>query len=284
MDPKLQQISDAQKQSWNEFSPGWRKWDDILMEANRPAGEAIIISLRLNPDDIVLDVASGTGEPGLSIAALVPTGKVVITDIANKMLDIALDHAAKRGLTNIETVACDVSAMPFEDDTFNAISCRFGFMFFPDMSLALMEMFRILKPGGRLSIAVWNGPEQNQWVSACSRVIKRHIDIQETPPGAPGMFRCAQPGLMAGLFQKAGFENVVESEVVSRVNAGTAEAFWTMTREVAAPFASALKTATDAQVEIIKSELFDWIFDNYTEGHVNIPSSAQVISGSKPVI
>lgn len=284
MDPKLQQVSDAQKQSWNDFSPGWRKWDDILMEANRPAGEAIISHLHLNPHDIVLDVASGTGEPGLSIAALVPDGKVVITDIADKMLDIARDHAAKKGIINIETVACDVSAMPFEDNTFDGISCRFGFMFFPDMSLALKEMFRVLKPGGRLSIAVWNGPEQNQWVSACSRVIKRHIDIPETPPGAPGMFRCAQPGLMAGLFQKAGFENVAEAEVASRVNAGTAEAFWTMTGEVAAPFASALKTATDAQIEIIKTEIFDWIFENYNEGKVSIPSSAQVISGSKPLI
>ena len=68
-------------------------------------------------------------------------------------------------------------------------------MFFPDMQLAANEMFRVLKPGGRIATAVWSGPEENNWITTIMSVIGRHIQLPAPAPGAPGMFRCATPGL-----------------------------------------------------------------------------------------
>src|SRR6187551_1741586 len=136
MEQELEQIREQQKASWNKFSPGWKKWDDLMMDFLQPMGNEIIKSLHLKSDDTVLDIAAGTGEPGLTIATLVKNGKVVITDLAEDMLEIARENAAHRGITNIETIACDVCELPFPDNSFDAISCRFGFMFFPDMHLA----------------------------------------------------------------------------------------------------------------------------------------------------
>ncbi len=145
MEQQLQQIRDQQRASWNKFSPGWRKWDHLMMEFLAPMGVEIIRLINPEKDDLVLDVASGTGEPGLTIASMLEGGKVVITDLSENMLETAAEHAARRGIKNVETLVCDVSDLPFDDNTFDAISCRFGFMFFPDMELAAREMHRVLE-------------------------------------------------------------------------------------------------------------------------------------------
>src|ERR1700712_1762827 len=115
MEQQLEQIADQQKQTWNKFSAGWRKWDEMTMQFLKPIGDEIIRTLQLKDTDLVLDIAAGTGEPGLSIAHIVTKGKVVITDIAEGMLDVTRDNIKKKNITNVEAVACDVSNLPFED-------------------------------------------------------------------------------------------------------------------------------------------------------------------------
>lgn len=143
MEQRLQEIRDQQKATWNKFSPGWEKWDELFMEHLKPMGDAIVQQLKLKETDTVLDVAAGTGEPGLSIALQLRGGQVIITDLAEDMLIIARANAAKKGITNVEFRACDVCELPFSDNTFDAISCRLGFMFFPDMLMAAKEMVRV---------------------------------------------------------------------------------------------------------------------------------------------
>src|SRR4051812_2026525 len=108
MEQALQQIRDQQKQTWNKFSAGWKKWDKFTMDFLSPMGIGIIESLKLNETDLVLDIAAGTGEPGLTIAGIVKKGKVSITDLSEDMLQIAEENAIARGITNYETIACDV--------------------------------------------------------------------------------------------------------------------------------------------------------------------------------
>jgi len=175
MEQQLEEIRQQQKASWNKFSSGWKKWDDLTMNFLKPVGDEIIRMLAPKKNDIVLDIAAGTGEPGLTIAAIVTDGKVVITDLAEDMLEIARANAVTRGLHNIETRACDVCELPFDDNTFDAISCRFGFMFFPDMTLAAKEMARVLKPGERIAASVWNVSEKNFWVTAIMCTLAKTI-------------------------------------------------------------------------------------------------------------
>src|SRR4029078_10153824 len=139
MDNQLTQIRDQQKESWNKFSAGWKKWDEMTMDFLKPVGDEIIEKLNLKGNEIVLDIAAGTGEPGLTFATILKDGKVISTDLSEQMLEIAKENAMKRGLRNFETQACDVSKLPFQDNSFDAISCRFGFMFFPDMLMAAKE-------------------------------------------------------------------------------------------------------------------------------------------------
>jgi ubiquinone/menaquinone biosynthesis C-methylase UbiE len=280
MNPKLEEIREQQKESWNKFSPGWKKWDDLVMDFLKPMGDEIIAGINPSGKDNVLDIAAGTGEPGLTIASMLQGGNVTITDLSEDMLLIAKENAERRGITNIETLACDVCELPFADKHFDAISCRFGFMFFPDMQLAANEMFRVLKPGGRIATSYWNIPEKNFWVTSVMGTINKNMELPQPPSGAPGMFRCCKPGLMKEIFENAGFKNIAEKEVASKLNSGTVETFWNMMTEVGAPIVAALSKADDNLKEKIKKEVFELVKSKYP-GHVAIDASAIVISGKK---
>ncbi len=281
MEQQLLEIREQQKASWNKFSPGWKKWDDQFMEFLKPMGDEIISSLNPTETSVVLDIAAGTGEPGLTIATNVKKGKVFITDLAEEMLAVALENASKRGISNIETHTCDVCELPFPDNTFDAVSCRLGFMFFPDMLLAAKEMLRVLKPGGKIATSVWNVPEKNFWVTAIGGTINRNMQLPTPPAEAPGMFRCSKSGHIEGLFQQVGFKDTSEKEVTGKLKCGTTEIYWTMMTDIAAPFVAALSKADDAMREKIKGEVYEIVNQKYPEGKVIIDASALVISGTK---
>jgi ubiquinone/menaquinone biosynthesis C-methylase UbiE len=281
MEPQLQEIREQQKAAWNKFSPGWKKWDSEILDFMKPFANEIIRLINPKNAEVILDVAAGTGEPGLSIASMLSDGKVIITDLADDMLDIARENAAKKKITNIEFHACDVSELPFFGNTFNAISCRMGFMFFPDMLLAAKEMYRVLKPGGKIAIAVWSVPEKNFWVTAVGGTINRNMQLAPPAPEAPGMFRCARPGLMIDIFSQAGFKNISEKEIVGKLNCGTAEVYWNMMTEIAAPFVAALSNADDSMKEKIKQEVYELINEKYPEENVIIDGPALIIYGEK---
>jgi len=281
MEAQLVQIREQQKEVWNRFSPGWKKWDELTMDFLKPMGDEIIQLIKPKDSDVVLDVASGTGEPGLSIATMLRGGKVVATDLAEGMLEVALENAVRRGIKNFETLICDVCELPFPDNSFDAISCRFGFMFFPDMLLAAKEMVRVLKPGGRIAVTVWNVAEKNLWAASVLNIVNKNMQMAPPPHGAPGLFRCAKSGLIPDLFKQAGLKNISETEVRGKLNTGNRKIYWNFMTEVVAPVVAALSNA-DCEMKVkIRSEVFNQIKQYYPDGALAIDSNAFVIYGEK---
>lgn len=281
METQLEQIRNLQKKTWNQSSPGWKKWDKLTMDFLKPVGEEIIRKLTPHGDDYVLDIATGTGEPGLTIATMLNNGKVIMTDLAEGMLEVARENAAQRGIKNIETVVCDVSELPFQDNTFDVISCRMGFMFFPDMLMAATEMIRVLKPGGRIAASVWNGSDKNLWFTTAMSSVNRNMTLPPPLPGAPGMFRCAEENLMVDLFSKVGFKNISQKNIEDKLNCGTADVYWSFASEVVGPVVNSLSMADDTLKQKIKDEIYTTINDTYPNGKVAIDFSANVIYGEK---
>lgn len=284
MDSHLKQVSRQQKDSWNAFSSGWRKWDDLTMDFLRPVGDEMISLIAPAGNKEILDVAAGTGEPGLTMASMLSDkGRVIITDLAEDMLEIAQKNAAQRGIENIETRVCDVSQLPFEDDTFDAVSCRFGFMFFPDMEVAAKEMVRVLKPGGNIAASVWGFPEKNPWVAVIMGTIKEYMEIPAPSSDQPGMFRCAEEGFMSDLFSRVGLQDITEKEVNGKLNCDSTETYWHMMTEVAAPIDAALSRADKATKEKIKNGVHEKVRRHYIDaaGKVSLDTSAFVVYGEK---
>jgi ubiquinone/menaquinone biosynthesis C-methylase UbiE len=281
MEASFEQIREQQKTTWDKFSPGWKKWDEFTMDFLLRTGNAIISSLELKPGYHVLDVATGTGEPGLSIAKIVSGGKVVGTDLSEGMLAIAREHAQSKEITNYETIACDISELPFADNSFDAISCRFGFMFFPDMQMAANEMARVLKPGGKISTSIWSGPQLNPWLTAMNGPMHEVLQLPPQPQGAPGIFRCAAPGFIEDLFAKAGLKNITSEEIKDDRDFGSPDFYWNYMGEVVAPVVAALSQASPEQKETIREKVFGLIAQSNAEGEAKLSYASRVVSGEK---
>jgi ubiquinone/menaquinone biosynthesis C-methylase UbiE len=282
MELQQEQIREQQKQSWNRFSPGWEKWDKQTMEFLRPMGDVIISQLKIKPNDHVLDIAAGTGEPGLTIAALAKNGTVTGTDLSEGMLAIAGAKAEAKGIKNYCTKVADVCELPFKDNTFSVVSCRMGFMFFPGMQLASNEMYRVLKPGGRIATSVWSAPDKNFWVTSIMSVIKKHIELSPPLPGAPGMFRCAKSGLIADIFAQSGFKNITEQHIEGKADYIDADYYWQNMMDLAAPVISIMDKADDYTKAAIKNDVYELINANSTNGKALLDFGAIVIYGEKP--
>jgi len=282
MGSQQDQIREQQKQVWDKVSAAWKKWDPFIMEFLRPMGDAIIAQLGIKEHDIVLDIAAGTGEPGLTIAALAKKGSVVGSDLSEEMLVLAAANAAARGLKNYSTKAANVGELPFDNDTFTAISCRMGFMFFPDMQMAANEIYRVLKPKGRIAIAVWGAPEKNFWYTAMTGTVSNYIELPAAMPGAPGMFRCAKAGLMTDIFEQAGFKHVGEEELTGKTDFVNADTYWSNRVELSESIIAALNGVDDATIAAIKNDVYDIINANSTNGRALLDYGVNIIYGEKP--
>lgn len=279
--PSLDQIRDQQRETWDRFSAGWKKWDATVTGWIAPFGEAMIRHAGLREDSEVLDIAAGTGEPGLTAAARVPRGRVTVTDLAEHMLEAAAAKAAQRGLRNVETRVCDAGALPFADASADAVLCRFGFMFFPDVAVAAREFARVARPGARVCTAVWGEAEKNPWATSIMGTIARHVDMPAPPPGSPGLFRCAPPGYMRAVFAEAGLRDITEEEVACDMVIDTPERYWEFMTDIAAPVVAGLAKADERAREQIRADVLGLASQFLREGVVRMPSVGTVVVGTR---
>lgn len=277
----MARIRDQQRETWDTFSTGWKRWDVLVSRWLAPVGEELIHSAQLHDTSHLLDVAAGTGEPGLAAAHRVPQGKVTVTDLSDRMLEVAAENAARRGLTNVETMQCDAGALPFSEGSFDAVTCRFGFMFFPDIHAGLTEMARVAKPGARICSAVWSSTDKNLWATAIIGAIAANVEMPAAPPDAPGLFRCAAPGFMASAYREAGLRHVVEKEVAGDVSFTTPQQYWDFMTEVAAPVVAGLSRADAPTRAKIEHVVFDLAQRTSPDGTAHFPWSALTICGVK---
>ena len=277
-----EEIREAQRATWAGLSAGWDKWDPVISDQLRPVGEALIECLDLVADQQHLDIASGTGEPGLSIARLSPQGRVVLTDLAPEMLDIASRRASAQGLTNIETTVCSADDLPFDDAAFDSVSVRFGYMFFPDMAKATSEFARVLKPGGRLCSSVWVKPEENPWTTIAMQAIASETVTTPPDPNQPNMFRCADPGYVTSLYEAAGLHDIAEWDVPVELVTRSPEQYWEMISEHVSLAVAALQRVDEPARERIRAHAIAEVSAFKQDGMVRIPGLARCIIAASP--
>ncbi len=279
--PTTDEIRDNQRATWARFSAGWEKWDPVIVDQLGPVGAAIIDSLAVTVDQQHLDIAAGTGEPGLSIARRSPNGRVVLTDLAAEMLEVAKRRAAAQGITNVETKVCSADDLPFDDATFDSISVRFGYMFFPDLDQATAELARVLKPGRRVCAAVWVNPEQNAWSSIPMQAIAAEVEMPAPDPNGPGLFRCNAPGMVSALFESAGLRDVAEWDVAIEQVTPSPAKYWEMVSEVVAPAVAVLDQVDEATRARIAAAVIAKVGEYEKNGEVRIPGVARCIVGTR---
>jgi len=220
-----------------ETAASWRKWHDKSVRLWEDLTEALFVVAKLAPGQRVLDLASGTGDPALTIAQKVaPGGHVVITDISPQMTDIARENAAKSGIKNVSFDVVDAHTLPYPDASFDRITCRLGVMFFWDCGKALGELRRVLKPGGVAAFIAWGPVEQNEYARTSLGPFKKRSPMPTMAPGTPHPYRFQTPGSLSAELKAAGFQQVLEETRMIRLRwPGPPAELWQRQYEISAP-------------------------------------------------
>ncbi len=226
----------GQRRDWTEAAEGWRKWWRRVEAMAGPVGDRLIQLAAVRPGHRVLDVATGIGEPAVTAARLVgPAGRVVGTDISPGMLEVARERAAELGLGNVEFHEMDAEALDLPESTFDAVLCRFGLMFLPDVDRTLGGIRRLLVPGGRFAASVWGPPERVPMNSVTFGAVARVLELPPPARGTPGLFSLADAAVLACKLRAAGFVEVETETLLVQAEFDSLGEFMLFLQEVAAP-------------------------------------------------
>jgi len=215
------------------------KWKVKSGMMGRDATDALVDYAEAKRGMQILDLASGTGEPAITLATrIAPSGHVTATDLSPEMLEVVVERATERGLKNISIHHTDANKLPFADNSFDLVTSRFGVMFFREE--AVRETRRVLKPGARGCFMAWGPFEQPFWSSMMGTIHK--FAGGEVVPAAQDPNRYGKPGSLTEFLKKGGFEKVhEETKTVPWTWPGTAEEVWELTQEVSMPFIPMIK-------------------------------------------
>lgn len=253
------------------------KWKAKSAAMGKDATDAIVDYARPQAGMKVLDLASGTGEPAITLAARVaPDGQVTALDLSKDLLETAAARAQQRGLINFSTRQADANQLPFPDASFDLVTSRFGVMFF-DIR-ALQEARRVLKPGTRACFLAWGPADQPFWSSMWG-VVHKHAGGEMTAPGQ-NPFRYADPKSLSAVLQEAGFKEV---EAVSRTVRwhwpGTAEEVWELTQAVSTPFIPMLQRISQEKLDRVNREILQAIRQYADADGINFGAAVVFASG-----
>jgi ubiquinone/menaquinone biosynthesis C-methylase UbiE len=232
---------------WQDAAEAWHRWGTVIGSWLHAATETMIEQADIREGRSVLDVAAGAGEQSLRIAERVgPQGRVLCTDIAPALLELAAGDARARGLTNVETRELDgeqLDSLP--EGTFDAAVSRVGLIYFPDQQRALRGMLHCLRPGGRLSAVVYSTPEANAFFSIPVRLIRERAQLPPPLPGQPGPFSLGAPGVLVQALEEAGFVDVEVRTVPSPVRLPSAAECVQFERESFGALHQMMRTLTE---------------------------------------
>ncbi|MBZ5599112.1 MAG: class I SAM-dependent methyltransferase [Acidobacteriia bacterium] len=232
------------------------KWKAKSAAMGRAVTDALVAYAHPRPGMAVLDLASGTGEPAISLASKVGAeGHVTALDLSADLLKIAEERARQRGFTNVSTSQADAHHPQFPDASFDLVTCRFGVMFFSDPGRALCETHRVLKPGGRACFLAWGPFEQPYWSSTMG-VVHKHVGGPIMAPGGPNMFRFAEPGSLSAALRQAGFRTVEEeTRTLPWTWPGSVEEVWEYAQAVSTPFRPMLERVPAEQWDQVNADV-----------------------------
>lgn len=269
------------QKNWDKLSKDRRNWEPFVNSFLHPISNSLINKLSLNASSTVLDVATGMGEPGLSVASTLTEGKVIGVDISEKMLSISRENANRRGIMNFETVCCNASMMPFDDNSFEAILCRNGIMFFNDIAAGLQEMYRILKVDGKIAVSTWGMLEKNLWANIVLDTITQITHHKSYNPHIPGMFYCMQPGFMTDWFENINLQEVKEEELTGIVEFGSVDQHWEFVTTVSAAVVNALKDLEPELKNEIREEVKRKTITHLVGGKLYFQWNSRITVGTK---
>lgn len=213
----------APLEAWDAIAAGYA---EHVAPGEQSLSAAALHLVGLVPGEKFLDVAAGPGGLGLAAARLGAT--VLSTDWAPQMVAQFESLARSEGLTDASARVMDAHALDLEDDRFDVTGSQFGVMLVPDQALALREMVRVAKPGGRVLLIAYGSPEEFEalqfFISALQVVAP---GFEGLPDPLPLEFQVSDPAVLRGRLVAAGLRDVeVDTKQQERLELSSGQQVW----------------------------------------------------------
>lgn len=270
------------REGWERAAAGWGKAADRVYDWAVGVSATMVDALAPQPGDRVLELAAGPGDTGFMAAELIaPGGTLICSDGAEAMLEVARARAAAQHISNVEFRQLELEWIDMETASVDGALCRWGIMLTADPEAAAREIRRVLRPGGRAALAVWDTRERNPWatIPRCAMVELGHA--QAPDPSIPNQFSLAGDGVLAELLQGAGFLEVKVAPVAMERGFASVDEYLAETLEMSPSmrggFAELSATDRDALREQVAVQARPYTDD---DGSLVLPGSSLVASAS----
>jgi SAM-dependent methyltransferase len=267
------------RKRWGAQAEGWEARREELRTATMPVSAWMIDAIDPQPGDTLLELAAGTGDTGLLAAELIePGGTLICSDFSPEMLQTAQRRAEELGVRNVRFKQIDAeTSIDLEAASLDGVLCRWGYMLMADPGNALRETRRVLKPGRRVALAAWAGPEDNPWSALPTREMIARGAAEQPDPGVPGQFTWGAEGLIAEQIDAAGFtEHHVES-LEFAIPYRSAADWWSAQSALSSAFRAAVERASDDDIAAV-GDAVDRHAERFTQpdGTLRVPARTWV--------
>lgn len=272
------------RQAWGSVARGWQRWWQTFEAAAQVVSDALTDAANVQPGDTVLDVATGIGEPAVTAARRVgPAGRVVGIDQAEPMLAVATRRMASLGLTNLEFREMDAEAIDLEGP-FDAVLCRWGLMFLPDLDRALARVVTLMRPGARFAAAVWGTPEDVPMLDLPMRVAREVLRAPPPPPDAPSPFSLHDLDALADRLHRVGLRVVARRDLPVSFEFDSPQAFVAFVADVSAGVNAAFAQAESEKACFWKQ--LEGAVDCYrtADGRIRFTNVARLIAAERSAV
>jgi ubiquinone/menaquinone biosynthesis C-methylase UbiE len=265
---------------WAEVAGGWAEHAERVDERSAQLTRKMLEVTAPRRGERVLELACGPGGAGLAAAELVaPGGEVVLSDIAAEMTLIASQRAAARGLRNVTARVLDLEQIEEPDESYDVVLCREGLMLVPDPERAAREIRRVLRPGGRVALAVWGPRQRNPWLSVMFDAISAQLGCPVPPASIPGPFSLEDAEALGALLGDAELSEVSVNELSVPLRAGSFEEWWTARCALAGPLTKILASLPADAHDAIRARAKEQTRPYETADGLEFPGIALLASG-----
>jgi ubiquinone/menaquinone biosynthesis C-methylase UbiE len=229
------QLKAQTREQWDLAADGWDAQRDMLRAWLGEATIRMLDAAGIRPGAHVLDVAAGTGDQTLDIAARVgSTGFVLATDLSPRSVERARANMLRAGHHHVDVQVADGESLNVEQ-RFDAAICRLGLMFYPSPALGVSQMFAALKANGIAATLVFSDAASNPCLVMTLTTALRHAGLSFDPDRAGGLLSLGPPGLMTERFEHAGFADVVTQRLAAPMRLTSVDDYVQFLRTSAGP-------------------------------------------------
>ena len=269
----LETYRETSLQTWDQMAPGWEDKREWLLEFTGRINDRLLDQAQPQPGQSILDVAAGTGDLGFAAAERVGAdGKVLCTDFSPEMVEAARRNGERQGLSNVEYRVLDAERMDLDDDSFDGVLCRWGYMLMADPAAALSETRRVLRDGGTLAFAVWQTPDRNQWAAIPGMTLVQRGHMPPPEPGAPGIFAMGEADRVVELVTGAGFDKPQLEELTFEWRYSDDDLWETITR-LAGPLAAVIKGLPEEEQQQTRAAIEENLAQYRQNGELVVPAA-----------